>query len=54
VGWAGDLSYFIFSVINFLTLVNYIIVWIALKWHASKNQNQGVVDDLGYSPRAAK
>nr|CAD2186251.1 unnamed protein product [Meloidogyne enterolobii] len=40
VGWAGDLSYFIFSVINFLTLVNYIIVWIALKWHVNKNQNQ--------------
>ncbi|KAF7626125.1 G_PROTEIN_RECEP_F1_2 domain-containing protein [Meloidogyne graminicola] len=39
-GWASDLTYFIFSAINFLTVVNYIIVWIALKWHAIKNQNQ--------------
>uniref|UniRef100_A0A1I8B5L4 G_PROTEIN_RECEP_F1_2 domain-containing protein n=1 Tax=Meloidogyne hapla TaxID=6305 RepID=A0A1I8B5L4_MELHA len=40
-GWAGDLSYFIFSAINFLTLVNYIIIWIVLKCHAVNNQNQG-------------
>ncbi|KAF7636266.1 hypothetical protein Mgra_00004255 [Meloidogyne graminicola] len=39
-GWASDLIYFIFSFFYILTLINYIIIWIMLKWTTKKNQKQ--------------
>ncbi|KAF7627331.1 hypothetical protein Mgra_00009372, partial [Meloidogyne graminicola] len=39
-GWAADLTYFIFSSFYGLTLLNYLILWIVLKWKVIKNENK--------------
>uniref|UniRef100_A0A1I8B0X3 G_PROTEIN_RECEP_F1_2 domain-containing protein n=1 Tax=Meloidogyne hapla TaxID=6305 RepID=A0A1I8B0X3_MELHA len=39
-GWASDLTYIMFSFFYVLTLVNYVIIWIMLRWTAKKNQKQ--------------
>ncbi|CAK5096903.1 unnamed protein product [Meloidogyne enterolobii] len=40
--WAGDLIYVIFVSFYGLTLANYIIIWIVLKWHSWKSTNQNL------------
>nr|CAD2208301.1 unnamed protein product [Meloidogyne enterolobii] len=40
-GWASDLVYVMFSFFYVLTFINYVIIWIMLRWTAKNNQNQG-------------
>nr|CAD2193349.1 unnamed protein product [Meloidogyne enterolobii] len=52
--WAGDLIYVIFVSFYGLTLANYIIIWIVLKWHSWKSTNQNLASPYEWTRRILK
>nr|CAD2163835.1 unnamed protein product [Meloidogyne enterolobii] len=53
-GWAADLIYVIFVSFYVLTLANYIIIWIVLKWHSWKSSNQNLAPSHDWTRRILK
>ncbi|CAK5090500.1 unnamed protein product [Meloidogyne enterolobii] len=53
-GWAADLVYMFFAIFVVLSFINYVFVWIVLRYRSTKNTNNNLSSSYAWSQRILK